>query len=244
MTPRPIIFAQCLRAKDEKSVVEDQILIDENSQTFVVVDGVGSSSGALSSASAIKTLNKIRPTLVNLYPQELVQIVDEELLAENQKRQTFISQNKPLMASIAIAQIRDKFLHYSNLGDTRVMCFRAGKLTSLTKDHTLLQEEIDKDYENFDETVLLKSPLRHVLTRSIGQINHDYPYGQTRIYEHDIIILCSDGLTHFVAHSKIEKTLINHCIDNINHRAENIVKELEELANQGKDDLSVILITL
>ena len=241
---KPINYAYTVNPKDDKSVIEDQILIDEKSQTFVVIDGVGSSSGAVASEFAINSLNRAKSALTNLLPQELIALANDNLLEENQKSQDFITKKKPMLASIAIAQIRDNYLHYANLGDSRVMYFRAGKLSQLTKDHTLLQDEIDKAYDYFDEKSLLKSPLRHVLTRSLGEINYDYPHGKIRIYEKDIILMCSDGLIHFVLHSVIEKTIADLCFESINHRSDKIVEKLKELAKESKDDLSLIVISL
>lgn len=239
-------YAHAVIAKDEKTLVEDGVFIDATSQTFAVIDGVSSSFGKQACDLTIKNLNTLKAGMVNLQPAEILSYVNERLLEENINRQKYITPQKPLLASIAMAQISQNQLRYSNLGDSRVMLYRAGRLIPLTKDHSLLQEEIDKGYIDINESLLLNSPLRHVLTSCLGQINDDIPAGKINIVAKDVILICSDGITHTLLNSKLSKLIEKAEEIAIADKSEFIVQSLCESARsaKAKDDVSLIVVAV
>jgi serine/threonine protein phosphatase PrpC len=78
------------------------------------------------------------------------------------------------------------------VGDSRAYLFRDGRLTRLTRDHTVVQQEIDAGRLTPELARLL--PHKHILTQSVGFHGPVEPDTTTRVVERgDVYILCSDG---------------------------------------------------
>jgi serine/threonine protein phosphatase PrpC len=98
---------------------------------------------------------------------------------------------------------------WAHLGDTRVYLFRAGRLLTVTKDHSLTQQLIDAGYVNAAQ--LRTHPQRNILLAAIGA------EGETPVAasEHafalmpgDALLACSDGLWEWVLESEMELALL------------------------------------
>src|SRR5262245_32093891 len=84
--------------------------------------------------------------------------------------------------------------HLAHLGDSRAYAFRAGTLTPLTRDHTLIERYLERGILTEDSA--RTHPERHVLTRALGMPSPVRPSFSTHsLQDDDLLILCSDGLT-------------------------------------------------
>jgi len=125
-----------------------------------------------------------------------------------------------------------------HVGDSRLYRFREGVLEPLTKDHSLLQEQIDAGMIDAEQARF--SPQRNLITRAVG-ID---PSLAVEVHEHetkrdDIYLLCSDGLSDMLSSKEIFEILrqagmnldaaANVFIDQANH-------------NGGRDNISAILV--
>ena len=85
-------------------------------------------------------------------------------------------------------------LWLAHVGDSRCYVFRLGTLQQLTRDHSLVEEQIRAGLMNRAEAAF--SPIRNIITRAIGS----QPAVQPEIAAHttqpgDLYLLASDGLT-------------------------------------------------
>jgi protein phosphatase len=107
-----------------------------------------------------------------------------------------------------IRQVTDGFeLVAAHMGDSRLYLHRAGQLTLLTRDHTQVQWLVDAN--EIDEAAARSHPDASVLTRALGHgahpvidVSEPIPLG-----DGDGILLCSDGLSGFVASEDIDRTI-------------------------------------
>lgn len=231
-------------------VAEDQWWTNEAFGVAVIVDGVSSQLGAQASRMAIETLKAVDLSDHSLLAGGLMQVMNTALFQENQRLlQTFVptptkSNCKVLLASALVLRIINQVVHYCHLGDTRLMVLRKGVLHNLTEDHSLLQDEIRSGHLQPDERWMIHSPLRHVLTRCLGEWQDDFPCGQWALDASDILLMCSDGLTHTLLHSDISAILTSSPTW---HSAEMVAQNLERLLNKVQshgitDDVSIIMI--
>ena len=80
-----------------------------------------------------------------------------------------------------------------HVGDSRLILARRGDAFRLTEDHTLIGGMVKAGELTWDEA--RKSPLRGVLTRSIGlNPTIQVEYARSVLRGRDIVIQCSDGL--------------------------------------------------
>lgn len=141
--------------------------------------------------------------------------------------------------TLVMAYVHDAHITLAHIGDSRGYRWRAGKLVQVTRDHSLLQEQIDAGLLTPAEARYSQN--RNLVTRALGvdpsvaaEIN-DFETQQGDVY-----LLCSDGLTDMVTDEQIEY-VIGH-----ESNLETCASCLVELANDhgGRDNVSVILIRI
>lgn len=127
----------------------------------------------------------------------------------------------------------------THVGDSRCYLIRAGRATPLTRDHTLVAEQVNLGLLSAQEAK--DAPMRHVLSRAAGGdlvITPDTT--QIQLDPEDVLLLCSDGL-----HGPLPAAEIAHVIS----RREDLqaaAQRLVAIANErdGSDNVSVQLIRI
>jgi serine/threonine protein phosphatase PrpC len=94
-----------------------------------------------------------------------------------------------------------------HIGDSRAYLFRDGKLTQLTRDHTLAQGLADAGA--IPQEKVQGHHFKHMLTRAIGRHggNVEVEIHRLTLADNDQVLLCSDGLTDLVSSDEIAATL-------------------------------------
>jgi protein phosphatase len=134
-----------------------------------------------------------------------------------------------------IAFSEDDFV-LGHVGDSRTYRIRNGQLEQLTKDHSLVQEQIDQGLISPEEA--RNHSLRKVISRVVGveeRVVQDILRGKT--YAGDLFLLCSDGLTDMVDDNLISQVL-SSAID-LPQKTEKLV-EMAKSAG-GRDNVTVVL---
>jgi protein phosphatase len=93
-----------------------------------------------------------------------------------------------------------------HVGDSRTYLFREGRLKQETRDHSLLQEQIDAGILTPGDAKI--HSLRGLISRAVGvedTLSVDIEVGEA--LPGDIFLLCSDGLTDLVADPAIREVL-------------------------------------
>lgn len=113
----------------------------------------------------------------------------------------------------------------ANVGDSRVYRSRAGKLETLTDDHSWVNEEVHQNRLTPEEAA--NHPRKNVLTRSIGvERTVEVDVVETDVKPGDRFLLCSDGLWGEVPEDQIADVLATQ-------PPERAVQALVELARQN-----------
>jgi protein phosphatase len=125
----------------------------------------------------------------------------------------------------------------AHVGDSRCYLVRHGKAEALTRDHTLVNEQVRLGVLSARQAA--ESESRHLLSRSVG--NEMFVSVETN--EHlllpgDVLMLCSDGLHASLEPSEIA-TLVAHTRD-LKESAHKLVDVAKE--RDGSDNISVQLI--
>lgn len=132
----------------------------------------------------------------------------------------------------------DNFLTVGHIGDSRLYRMRNDALEQVTRDHSLLQEQIDSGLITKEDA--RSSHNKNLVTRALG-ID---PEVETEIHsydvqEGDIFLLCSDGLNDMIEDDEIQMTLIA-----LRSNLELTAQQLVQAANDagGRDNISVMLV--
>jgi protein phosphatase len=139
--------------------------------------------------------------------------------------------------TIVAAVFHGNRVSIAHIGDSRCYRLRGGRFEQLTRDHSLLQEQIDSGQITADQARF--SLNKNLVTRALG-IEAIVPadISEYRVEPDDIYLLCSDGLTDMV-----DTDVVHGVVDEQRATLDVAAGQLIELANQngGRDNISVIL---
>ncbi|MDR2244114.1 MAG: Stp1/IreP family PP2C-type Ser/Thr phosphatase [Burkholderiales bacterium] len=126
----------------------------------------------------------------------------------------------------------------AHVGDSRCYRLRNGALVALTRDHSLLQEQIDCG--EWKEEAARIFPHKNLVTRALGAER----YVQVDLAEHftepdDLYLLCSDGLTDMLDTPQLTQLLLGKTGD-LAQKVALLVQAANELG--GRDNISAVLI--
>jgi PPM family protein phosphatase len=140
--------------------------------------------------------------------------------------------------TLVVVLFHDDTVTVAHIGDSRLYRLRDGEFRQLTRDHSLLQEQIDSGIISAEQARYSQN--RNLVTRALGidpaveaEI-HDY-----EVKPDDIFLLCSDGLNDMVDDEEIALTL-NTLSGNLGLCATQLVDMAND--NGGRDNVSVILV--
>lgn len=188
---------------------EDNFLVDMDGGLFVVADGMGGhAAGEIASAIAVETVGEVLLTEVD--PDETRISMDvsshEGRIRERLRytmNQASLRIRKEAMAdpsqmgmgtTLVALLIEDGMAHLGHVGDSRAYRLRDGELTLLTKDHTVVQQEVDAGRLTPELARIV--PHKNILTQSVGYHGPVEPDTMSEaVQPGDIYMLCSDGLT-------------------------------------------------
>jgi protein phosphatase len=227
---------------------EDSIAADGEAGLAVLADGMGGyNAGEVASGIAVELIkSELKKALAGRKPEELNGQSAERLITEHAGRANAAiyqaAQSQPqysgMGTTLVVALWHDNHVSVGHIGDSRMYRLRAGVLEQVTRDHSLLQEQIDSG-------MITKEQARHsqnknLVTRAVGidpEVEtevHTYP-----VQPGDIFLLCSDGLNDMVTDEDIQLTLASLAA-NLPLAAQQLVQQAND--NGGRDNVSVILV--
>jgi protein phosphatase len=215
---------------------EDGYLAQPDSGVWAVADGMGGhEAGKFASATVIKSLVSIGTPVS---PSDLLARFEDRVLVANQYLKEVARErgHSVIGATVAALLIFDGYYACVWLGDSRIYLVRSGRIAQVSRDHTEVQELVEKGVLSREEARAW--PGRNVITRAVGV--HDaaeleLAHGVLR--HGDCFVICSDGLTNHVADDEILETATTR-------EPQDACDELVALALQrgGTDNVTVIVV--
>ncbi len=230
---------------------EDAIGFDSALGLVVLADGMGGHRGGevASSMTVDAIINLLQKKLPSISSGEVDNAsgfskesicIQDAMVAANElvyKAAESNPEQKGMGTTVVVLQFYNNSFSLAHIGDSRCYRMRNDKFEQITKDHSLLQELIDRGFYTPEEA--RKSMNKNLVTRALGIDPIVMPDVQEDIaLKNDIYLLCSDGLTDLVEDKDIYLT-----IKQFSANLEEAAKQLITKANQngGKDNISVIL---
>ncbi|PSQ92716.1 MAG: Stp1/IreP family PP2C-type Ser/Thr phosphatase [Proteobacteria bacterium SW_6_67_9] len=140
--------------------------------------------------------------------------------------------------TVVAAVFYEDQLSLAHVGDARAYRLRDGRLEQLTRDHTLMQELIERGFYTPEEA--RESLNRNVVTRALGierEVQVDLQ--EDLALPGDLYLLCSDGLNDMLDDDTIRLTLAD-VSDNLTDVANSLIEQANE--NGGQDNVSAVLV--
>lgn len=170
-----------------------------------VADGLGGhAAGEVASRFAINTLAELitKKKIPASKISDQLREVDKGLATLIESQKQYGGMGTTLTAIVLIGQK----LQVAHIGDSRAYLFRDGTLEQLTKDHTMIQEMIDRG--ELTAAGAKSHPKRALLTQALmGQRKIQPDVVSIDIFEGDRLLICSDGLSNVVNLSSIASAL-------------------------------------
>src|SRR5438477_8079118 len=233
---------------------EDCYKIVEPLQLFVLSDGMGGEAhGEIASAMAVETVVKHCLDIETNPAARVIGRVDPNWSARTKRLSTAVhSANKSSVesaeenpdrhgmgATLTAVWIDDAKLSIAHVGDSRAYLLRSGSLLQLTRDHSLVAEQVRRGILTAAEAD--ESEMQSVLLRALGaQAEIEVDAEEHTLFPRDVLLLCSDGLTRMVTEPEIAGTLQAET-DPI-RAAEKLIEHANE--GGGIDNVSVIVVSL
>jgi protein phosphatase len=229
---------------------EDSVASDASKGLVVLADGMGGyNAGEVASGMATTVIaTELQQTLEvqPAYSQDangkaLAEKILRDLIAKANTSIYQAAQSQPQYAgmgtTLVVVIFYDNRIAVAHVGDSRLYRLRAGEFIQVTKDHSLLQEQIDSGLITPEQAK--QSANKNLVTRALG-ID---PQVEPEIHEYDavpgdIYLLCSDGLCDMVSDEDIAMTL-RELGANLKLCAAQLVQMAND--NGGRDNVSVIL---
>jgi protein phosphatase len=138
--------------------------------------------------------------------------------------------------TLVVAVFRDDRVLLGHVGDSRCYRLRAGKLQQVTRDHSLLQEQLDAGLITPEQAAF--SSNKNLVTRAVGvEDSVLLETHQHDVLPGDVFLMCSDGLSDMLDDASIAQVLLAH--DSLETRGRALIDAANDAG--GKDNISVIL---
>ena len=221
---------------------------------YVLADGMGGyNAGEVASGMATSLISdglqeSWNPREAERLGRDQAKADTERLIAEQIARANnaifTTSQNNPECAgmgtTLVVTLFFDNFMTVAHIGDSRLYRLRGDAMEQITRDHSLLQEQLDSGLITPEEAKLSQN--KNLVTRALGIDPTVEP--EIHVYETqvgDSYLLCSDGLSDMVEDEEIRLTLIT-LRSNPNLTVQQLVQAAND--NGGRDNISAMLIRI
>lgn len=225
---------------------EDALLVDEACGLAVLADGMGGHNGGeVAAGMAVAGVGTQLADWLGQGPapiraEAVGRAVTAAVEAANQAIwQTAAAQEayRGMGTTLVVAVFLDRQLVLAHVGDSRCYRWRQGCLEALTRDHSLLQAQLDAG--RITPAQAAASPRRNIVTRAVGA----EPAVQVdlrieAVQAGDCYLLCSDGLTDLLEDAAVARVLA--AAPALPQAAAQLVAAAN--ARGGHDNISVLLV--
>jgi len=210
---------------------------DNQQHLLVAADGMGGhQGGSLASEMVIKTAELAWQEFTDQdIPQFLQKIIEQ---AHENINNIGNQYNISPRSTCVLAYIKDQYICWAHLGDSRLYHFRGTKLLERTKDHSIV--ELLHDLGRIKEEQMATHPDQGCLLKGLGgEEDIQADFGEAKLHSGDSIVLCTDG---FWEHITTEQLAIGLQETNIplKPRIEQLVKDALENGGAEGDNISII----
>ncbi len=219
---------------------EDSMICDPARGLYVVLDGMGgANAGDIASQTARDAIRDfVTQRRLTMDPKSLLEAAIQYGSAAVYKAAQEVRERHGMGTTVVACLVIDtKRAVIAHVGDSRAYLLRHGRLQALTRDHTIVEELVDRGVLAAEEAE--RHPYKNVLSRNLGA----KPETRVDIFElemrpGDRLLLCSDGLYGYASTEAMQYLLGS------GDPPEAVARDLIDLALRGGggDNVSTIVI--
>jgi protein phosphatase len=224
---------------------EDSVAIDEPTRLGILADGMGGyNAGEIASGMATTFIkSELGRWLAQAGRHANAREVRRamEICVDNANRSIFNAANSNpqysgMGTTLVLGVFQDGRLMLGHIGDSRCYRLRGVELTQITKDHSLLQEQMDAGLITPEQAAT--SSNKNLVTRALGvedavllEVN------EHKVEPGDLFLMCSDGLSDMVDDEGIGKIMADE--GPLEQKAAQLIDAAN--ANGGRDNISILM---
>jgi len=206
---------------------EDAVFVNPAAGLAILADGMGGyNAGEVASGMAISMLAESLGSLIaqpaaacTIDAESIEHCLLDEISAVNLSifnAAESQAEYAGMGTTLVVACFYDNRMAVAHLGDSRLYRLRAGRLEQLTRDHSLLQEQLDSG----------------MITPEEARYSHAMARG-------DVVLICSDGLNDMIEDDDIAQ-ILHDAGNDLALAADELIRMAND--NGGRDNVSVILV--
>lgn len=225
--------------KGKRETNEDRTMVKETDQgsLYLIADGMGGhDNGVLASKIACDTLMEkldfslVREDSFEEYFKSLITAVGKEIYYNSEQKS-----EKRMGTTLTFLVIREGKAYMGHVGDTRVYRIENNELIQLTKDHSKIQQLLDRG--EILEKDIDSHPLKNIIYSAVG---YEETVKEIFTYKEDILpgrayLLVSDGITRVLSHNEMLKEIKES--KNLKESIQNMIKLAEK---HGEDNATAL----
>jgi serine/threonine protein phosphatase PrpC len=224
---------------------EDSVTFDDSVRLGILADGMGGyNAGEIASGMATTFIKSelgrwLSQAGRNANGRETRRAM--EICVDNANRSIFNAANSNpqysgMGTTLVIGVFQEGRLLLGHIGDSRCYRMRGTEFAQITKDHSLLQEQIDAGLITPEQAAT--STNKNLVTRALGvedavllEVN------EHKVEPGDLYLMCSDGLSDMLDDDSIAKIMATDA--GLEQKAGELIEAAN--ANGGRDNISVLL---
>lgn len=194
----------------KRSNNEDAFIVKPDPGFLALADGMGgAASGEVASQIFVETALEVFSKVEEMSEHEILEFVQNAFRLANERILTRAKEDmhhKGMGCTAELIAFYNQNYILGHVGDSRTYLFRQGQLKQITRDQSLVQDQIDKGLITPAEA--RRHSLRNVILTAVGvneMLALDLIRG--RSLPGDLFLLCSDGLTDMVDDASIQNAL-------------------------------------
>ena len=203
-----------VRKVDEDSILAADLSFGINSESnrfllLAVADGMGGhAKGEEASKIALNTIARtVIPELNN--DVEYTHLLNQGIVNANQEILDYTAQHSEAegMGTTSVcAVVKDNDVHLANLGDSRAYVISNDEIRRVTKDHSLVQNLIDKGTITEEES--RTHPQKNMITKALGAaLSVESDTMRLKLASDENLLLCCDGVIAHLTDEDIHKII-------------------------------------
>lgn len=224
---------------------EDSFFADAERGVFIVADGMG---GHVAGEVASKIVaEKVGPGVSRAIEEGLGGVELErraiELIAEANRAILERADSEPEKRGMGttltlLTMVPENGYLINQVGDSRGYLLRDGVLSQVTRDHTVVQQQVDRGALTPEQA--RDHPLSHILTRALGtESNVEADTYTDSMQPGDIFLLCSDGLSGMLSDEAIRE-IVSRPTGSLQEIADALIDGAN--AAGGMDNITAVLV--
>jgi serine/threonine protein phosphatase PrpC len=241
----PISWGAATHVGKVREENEDTFLAEPMLALFLVSDGMGGHRGGeLASKIVIEDLPVMIETGLDKLrvgsPKAIKSLLSRSITEQSRQLRlegTSETGFKDMGATLVTVLLRNKRCFVANLGDSRAYLFRKGRLSQLTRDHSVVSDLVMEGLIGPEEA--RSHYAQGQITSYVGMEEEPSPYVRSFLLKkNDRLLLCTDGLTDMVDDENIVAILKKEPDSQV------VCEKLVDAANAagGSDNITVLTV--